>query len=234
MISALALLFGQGLLHGAGPDHCLAIGALAAKGDLRSAVAVSLRFGAGHTVVLALLAVGVTLTGFVIPARWEAALEVVGGVSLLALGCWTLTQRGALLAHVHADGSVHDGETPRDADARATQGVRGGRREDTSRRLEAESPPMHSWLSGVAGAVMGLSGVRGLAMLLPVAVRQQPGVLLAGVLLFGLGVVLAMVGVGWIAQRVATRARRVERAMRVLVGLASVLCGAWWVVAHLE
>ncbi len=208
MFSALALLFGQGLLHGAGPDHCLAIGALAAKGDLRSAVSISLRFGAGHTVVLAVLAIGVTLTGFVVPVSWEAALEVVGGASLLALGVWTLTQRGALLAHVHPDGKVHDGAVV--------------------------SPPAQGWLSSVAGAVMGLSGVRGLAMLLPVAVRQRPGVMLAGVLLFGLGVVLAMVFVGWIAQRVASRAQRVERGLRVLVGLASVLCGAWWIVAHLD
>ena len=56
---------------------------------------------------------------------------------------------------------------------------------------------------------------------------------MAGVLLFGVGVVVSMMAVGFLTQRVAVAARTVERALRLGVGLASVACGAWWIVDHL-
>ncbi len=226
MGSAMLVLLGQGLLHGVGPDHCLAIGSLAARGGLREALRVAVRFGLGHTVVLAVLATMAVVAGVAIPARWERALEVVGGLSLLALGVWTLvSQRGAsLVPHVHADGSVHahDGPEPEGVPAVEVLGPKAPGR----------------WMAGVAGAVFGLSGVRGLVLLLPFATRQHRGALIAGVLCFGLGVVVSMMAVGWLTQRAAQAASRrmasARAGLRVMVGVASVLCGAWWVVAHLE
>lgn len=222
MGSAMLVLLGQGLLHGVGPDHCLAIGALAARGGLREALRVAVRFGLGHTVVLALLATLAVVAGVAIPEAWESALEVVGGLSLLALGVWTLASGPAseLVPHVHADGTTH-AHAGVEADARPLAPPSTGR-----------------WLSGVMGAVFGLSGVRGLVLLLPFATRQHRVALVLGVLCFGLGVVLSMVGVGWLTQRAATaatqRASRAAKGLRLLVGVASVLCGAYWVVSHLD
>lgn len=215
MLTALAMLFGQGLLHGVGPDHCLAIGALASRGGLREALRVSVRFGVGHTVVLALLAFLAALAGVVIPAAWESRLEVVGGVSLLALGIWTLASKGDAVPHIHADGTAHAHTAP-----------------DAETTTKAATP---GWMSGLAGAVFGLSGVRALVLVLPLAVRQHGATLALGVLLFGVGVVLSMVAVGFVTQRAAKAASQrasIERGLRVLVGGASVLCGAWWVVDH--
>ncbi len=218
MFAALISLFGQGLLHGLGPDHCLAIAALSTSGGgMRKAVSVSLRFGVGHTAVLAAGALVAAVTGLVIPARWESTLEVVGGVSLLALGCWTVLSKRALLPHTHGGLAAH------------THGEAGARHDHAG----AVIPP---WADGrfqaLAGAVFGLSGVRGLLMLLPLMARERAASLVLGVLLFGAGVVLAMFGVGWFAQRAASAARRWERGLRVPVGVASMLCGAWWVVSH--
>lgn len=213
----LGSLFGQGLLHGVGPDHCLAIGALASRGGLRRALAVSVRFGVGHMAVLGVMATAAVLAGVVIPARWESALEVVGGASLLALGCWTLL-RGLPTdgAHHHGDGVLHAHDLAEHDPREAVLGV-------------APKGP----LPLLAGALFGLSGVRSLVLALPLMARHDPAVLAAGVLLFGLGVLFSMVVVGYLTQRVATAARRVERGLRVLVGLASMACGAWWVIDHI-
>lgn len=222
MLIVLGSLFGQGLLHGVGPDHCLAIGALASRGGLRRAVAVSVRFGLGHTAVLALLATAAVVAGVAVPARWESALEVLGGASLLALGCWTLLG-GAPGAptHRHGDGVTH-------AHDLAEHGGPDGAAPGGSPVASKGGPfPL------VAGALFGLSGVRGLVMALPLMALRDPAVLVAGVVLFGLGVLLSMVVVGYVTQRIATAARRVERGLRALVGLSSMACGAWWVIDHL-
>ncbi len=217
MLTSLLSMFGQGLLHGLGPDHCLAIGALAAAGGgFRRALGVSVRFGVGHTAVLAAGAVLAGVAGVAIPARWEAALEVVGGASLLALGCWTLLSRRGAVPHAHG-GVVH----AHDGHGHSHVGV------------EVEvAPPTGGRFAALMGAVFGLSGVRGLLMLMPLMGRERAVMLTAGVALFGLGVVASMVAVGWFAARAADAAARWERGLRVPVGLASVLCGAWWVVSH--
>lgn len=218
MFIVLGSLFGQGLLHGVGPDHCLAIGALASRGGLRRAVAVSVRFGLGHMAVLGVLATTAVVAGVVIPARWESALEVVGGASLLALGCWTL------LGGVPGDPTHHHGDGVTHAHDLAEHGPRAA-------PVAAAAPKGAFPL--VAGALFGLSGVRSLVLALPLMAQRNPVVLVAGVALFGLGVLLSMVVVGYLTQRIATAAHRVERGLRVLVGLSSMGCGAWWVVDHL-
>ena len=218
MFIVLGSLFGQGLLHGVGPDHCLAIGALASRGGLRRAVAVSVRFGLGHMAVLGVLATAAVVAGVVIPARWESALEVVGGASLLALGCWTLL--GGVPGdptHHHGDGVTHAHDLAEHAPSAAV----------------AAPAARRGVFPLVAGALFGLSGVRSLVLALPLMAQRNPVVLVAGVSLFGLGVLLSMVVVGYLTQRIATAAHRVERGLRVLVGLSSMACGAWWVVDHL-
>lgn len=197
----LGTLFGQGMLHGVGPDHCLAIGALASRGDLRRSLAVAARFGAGHTLMLGACAAVAGVAGVAIPAAWESRMEVLGGLSLLALGVWTLL-RSTAHGHGHAHGDDH---------THADEG----------------------WRESLAGAVFGLSGVRGMLMALPFVVQRDRVLTALGVALFGLGVVASMLAVGWVAQRVAGASTWLERALRTAVGVASVLLGAWWVVDHL-
>ncbi len=218
MLLVLGSLFGQGLLHGVGPDHCLAIGALASKGGLRRAVAVSVRFGLGHMAVLGVFATAAVVAGVAIPARWESALEVVGGASLLALGCWTLLGGApGESTHHHGDGVLHAHDLAEHDAAKAP-----------ARASLATKGPF----SLLAGALFGLSGVRSLVLALPLMVQRSPLTLVAGVGLFGLGVLLSMVCVGYLTQRIATAAHRAERGLRALVGVASMACGAWWVIDH--
>lgn len=195
----LGTLFGQGMLHGVGPDHCLAIGALASRSDLRRTLSVAARFGAGHTLMLGGCAAVAGAAGVAIPASWESSMEVLGGASLLVLGVWTLLRS---TAHRHGpDGHTHTHDD--------------------------------GWRASLAGAVFGLSGVRGMLMALPFVVQRDRGLTALGVLLFGLGVVASMLAVGWVTQRVAGVSNWIERGLRTAVGVASVLLGAWWMVDHL-
>lgn len=212
----LLSLFAWGLVHGVGPDHCLAIGALAARGGPREAVGLSLRFGAGHALVLAVCALGASALGVVIPARWEAALELVGGVALIALGAWTV-------------GAARDVDT----DAHAFQGRRPGEHRHGGHRHGPGPVADVGGLAAIAGAVFGLSGVRGLVLLLPVALQGRVALTALAVVLFGAGVMASMLAVGSLAQLVASRARRVEQALHLGVGVLSVVVGSYWVVDHL-
>jgi cytochrome c biogenesis protein CcdA len=145
----------------------------------------------------------------VIPARWEATLELVGGVALIALGAWTV-------------GAARDVTT----DAHAFQGRRpGGHRHGPGADVGG--------LAAIAGAVFGLSGVRGLVLLLPVALQGRVALTALAVVLFGAGVMASMLAVGSLARLVASRARRAEQALHLGVGVLSVVVGSYWVVDHL-
>lgn len=217
MLLALATLFGLGLYHGVGPDHCLAIGALAARGGMRSALWVSVRFGFAHSLVLGLCAVLATLLGVAVPARWESALEVIGGLSLFALGIWSVFSARALVPHLHEHPHTHDGIA--------------SHRHSPS---EAHTHEHNGSLASLAGAVFSLSGVRGLLLLLPFVMRQRPGLAALGVSAFGLGVVCSMIAFGWVTQRVASATARIERGLRMSVGVASMVLGSYWVFDHLS
>jgi hypothetical protein len=217
MYGSFVSLFAQGLLHGLGPDHLLAIGALATSGGgFRRAAGVSLRFGLGHTAVLALSALVATATGLMVPAQWETALEVIGGASLLILGCWTVLSRRGLVPHTHPPHGTH---------------THGACVDHTH-----EGVTLPSWASErfqtFIGALFGLSGVRALLLALPWMAHHDFVATIVGIVLFGLGVVLAMFTVGWLTQRAAS-ATRIECGLRIPVGVASMFCGAWWVVDHL-
>jgi hypothetical protein len=211
-------MLGQGLLHGFGPDHCLAIGALAsADGGMRQALRVSLRFGAGHTAVLALGAMIATASGLVISARWESVLEMVGGLSLLLLGCLTVLSKGSWLPHTHGGLLPHT------------------HAETTHHSHRGETLP--SWsdtrFQVALGGLFGLSGIRGLLMALPLLARHHVVETVVGVTLFGLGVVCSMFLVGFFARNAsAIVAQRYNTGLRIPVGIASMLCGAFWIVNH--
>lgn len=233
VVISLLTLFGLGFIHGLGPDHCLAIGSLAGGGGnapLGRAARVSLRFGVSHSIVLAVCAGAAILLGFVIPESWEGALEVAGGIALLGMGVWTIFSARDFRIHRHEH--VHE-KTPH-AHPRRSHRLE---RKHSHSHLHAHigrdhSHEDHPALSAVAGAFFALSGVRGLTLLLPVALAQKPSLAIAGVVLFGLGVVSSMLLFGAAAALAVRFAGAWERSLRAVIGMASVACGAFWIVSH--
>lgn len=213
----LITLFGLGLLHGLGPDHCLAIATLAGSGPgrTRRALGVSVRFGVGHTVALASAALASVLLGFVIPAAWEARFEVLGGLVLIGLGAWSLAT-GKLLLHRHTH---HHGTA---AHEHLHLHVNGRTHvHETHKRWET-----------AFGALFGMSGVRGLVLVLPLTAGASVSLACLGVLLFGMGVIFSMVTFGVFTALAADLMGRAERAVQVFVAGMALVVGAYWVAAH--
>lgn len=113
-----------GAAHGLGPDHCAALATLLAReGGAPRALGVSLRFAAGHALVLAALALPAALAGVLIPESWERGAEVGGGALLVLLGVVALRRLRAHAPHDHDHAHPHGATLV--GGALAISGVRG-------------------------------------------------------------------------------------------------------------
>lgn len=203
---------GQGFLHGLGPDHCAAVATLgsSARGDRRAAVGVALRFALGHALVLGVLAGVCLLLGVGLSETFEQWAEIFGGGVLLAVALAALFFPGAL-SHghphfaKHADGHVHVGN-----------GVGNG-------------------VGTAAGALMAISGARGLLLALPPLVIGGSFSAAAWTYLpgFAVGVMVSMAGFGWLWSLGLSKLN--DAALRWAhrsVALASAALGLFWIAAR--
>ncbi len=216
-----------GFLHGLGADHLMAIAALtvdgrAAAGGRRRVMAAAMQFAAGHAVLLGIGATLAVTFGWVVPAAVESGAERMGGALLVALGAaglWSVWS-GRAYGHVHdveAGGTrwhVHFG--------------RPGTHPDTGHDATA--------LPTLMGAVFAVSSLRMLMLLTPFG--GQAGslalpVLLVLIALFGIGVLLSMSLFGVVLARVLSLAaiERLGRTAGLVVAVASVLLGVYWMIA---
>ena len=92
-------------------------------------------------------------------------------------------------------------------------------------------PTKGAWSLGL-GAVFGLSGIRGLLLVIPLVARRSVLVALVGVTLFGLGVAISILAVGLFARSATRLAGSAGGVLRTLVGGASTLVGVYWILGH--
>jgi hypothetical protein len=221
--SALAL----GFLHGLGADHLMAIATLAigeptGEAARARAFGVAVRFAAGHALLLAAGVSLVLVLGWTIPVAAERGGEMLGGLLLVVLGVlglWAVVS-GHLYAHVHADGGG----------ARPHWHLHVGRA-DRHRVLSHHA----SHLPAIAGAVFAVSSLRALSLLTPFgaqAALQTLPVLLALVVLFGVGILISMSLFGVVLARVvSTRAvSRLGSTASVVTSSGSIGLGVYWIM----
>lgn len=219
----IASALGLGFLHGLGADHLMAIAALTVGGEDAAAVrrsramAVAVRFAAGHALVLALGASAVIVIGWTIPESVERGGEILGGLLLIVLGAIGLyaALSGRLYAHAH----------PHASDPGAWH-------------LHIGAPQRHltdhSRLPALLGAVFAISSLRALSTLAPfgssaasVAIPQL--VLLIAV--FGVGILVSMslFGVA-LARTLSTKlVARLGRGAGAIMAMASIALGVYWI-----
>ncbi len=206
-------LFALGALHGAGPDHLAAMGAL--SGGRAYGLRVAFRFALGHLVVLAPAAVLLEPLLSRIPPGFERWAEILGGGLLVAVGLGTLAASLGVHfhRHVHPDGTQH--------------------RHLHHHQHEHGHPHrggLH--LAGAVGALLALSSMRVVGA--AVISVSGPSVLaaLAGVAAFGLGIVASMSLAGAVLAAVPRRYPAAGPWMHR--GLASVAVGVglYWSVAN--
>lgn len=109
LIAVLGLGFFLGMRHATDPDHVVAVTTIVSRErSARSAVAIGLLWGLGHTATIVAVGGAIILFGVVIPPRVGLSMEMAVAALLVVLGAMNLT--GALRSideHVQAAGHGH-------------------------------------------------------------------------------------------------------------------------------
>ncbi len=223
ILAASALLLG--FLHGLGADHLMAIAALSIRPGADSpsarrarALGIALRFAAGHALLLACGAGALVVLGWSVPLVFERAGERLGGILLVLLGGAGLW--GVLASRRH--GHAHDG-----TEAAPREHLHLGR------RARHAGAGRHSHLPAIIGAAFAVSGLRALT-LLPLGIGAAPlPVLLGLIVVFAIGILLAMAifGVALAGVMSAPLMARLERAAGGAMAVSSIALGVFWIVS---
>lgn len=216
----LAIAFALGLVHALDADHVMAVSVFATRGrGTAQGVRAGLRWSLGHGLVL--LAAGLFLVGFgrALPESLAALADRLVGLTMIGLGAFVFFELSRRRAHLHFH--AHDGMPPH---AHWHGHQRPARR-------DAGAAHQHEHGALLMGALHGFAGSAPILAVLPVA-HRSPRLAVAYLVLFGLGVAVAMVGVSGLLGHVAGRLTR-EGAGRGLSWLrgagaaGSVAIGAW-------
>lgn len=217
----LSLAFGLGMLHALDADHVMAVTGLAAnKSDRRSALHFCLRWAMGHGLVLLIVGALVFLLGMNIPHSLSHYAETFVGLMLIIIGGIVLGNLSRKNTHVHFH--AHDG-----LPAHAHWHMHS--KHELSRHKTAGH--LHEHGPVLVGMLHGLAGSSPLLAIIPLSMLDSQLTGLLYLLLFSLGVLLAMLlfgGVLGVAMQAIERAgQKLFTAVRALTGLSAIVLGGF-------
>lgn len=190
----LALGFLIGMQHALEADHLAAVGAMAAGGHssrrglaLRGAV-----WGLGHTITLFAICTAVILMGLTLTERMAAALEFGVGVMLVLLGLDVVRRMRAKRVHFHVH--THGHGRPH-IHAHSHQGATTAHARDPHHHRHPTGFPLRALMIGLVHGAAGSAGLLALA----VAATQEAWVAVGYVAVFGLGSILGMAALSFVA-----------------------------------
>lgn len=204
--------FGLGMVHALDADHVMAVTAMSnQKPKLWPSVQFSAKWALGHGGIL--LASGVLLYGLgvAIPEPLQRIAELSVGVLLIVLGLGLMWQirKERLSLQLHSHGELKHSHWHKDDHAKNGSHV----------------PVMVGSLHGLAGSAPALA-------LIPVAGQGHMSVVLSYLLLFSVGVMLAMMlfgfGLGWIQRTLKHYREDFLLLSRKFVASASSVVGVVW------
>ncbi len=212
----LFFCFLNGVQHGLGNDHLIAITTLVGRGGkLRESARLGLQFGIGHVGLLLVLGTSALLGNFGVTVWWESKANIFAGGLLILLGAWTFTEWLKEAGYIHSHPHQHSGQE----------------HEHLHFHFKARHPHrhVHPHFSTLLGALFALSGLRSL-LLSAVPVLQSHSVFwaLIYVLLFGAGGVTSMSLYGWMAGSALGRCP-CQSWITLLLSASSVTLGTYWI-----
>jgi ABC-type nickel/cobalt efflux system permease component RcnA len=224
MDPSLLAAFGLGLLlgiqHALDPDHLIAVSTIVSEHkSFKWASLIGAFWGLGHTTTLfmvGLVVIGLRLT---IPPHLAGGLELLVAAMLVILGINVLRKTfGAERVHLHTHS--HSPETHTHFHTH-----------DDPKQDHAHPHPFKTMRRPfIVGMVHGLAGSAALMLLVLSTIESTLGAL-AYIVIFGLGSVGGMLLLSGIISLpfvlTAQRFTAVNRTIRVIAGLASVLFGIW-------
>ena len=209
----LILGFILGIKHAFEPDHVVAISTIATEQkNLFKSALIGTFWGLGHTTTLLITGFLVLLLKLSIPEKLSQGFEFLVGMMLIILGVRAI-QKGRIILHTHR----HEHE------------------EKSHQHMHFhEDKPAHRkhHISFLIGTVHGLAGT-GTLMLLVLSTVPSLTQGLYYILLFGLGSTLGMsamsflVGLPFLFS--AGQFPQMEKYLRLLAGILSILFGLFWI-----
>jgi nickel/cobalt transporter (NicO) family protein len=201
-----------GAIHTFDPDHLVAVTAFAARRPKpRRAVAYGFQWAVGHGAAVIVAGTALIALRLAMPEAADGWLERVVGLSLVALGIWTMRAARARHRHQHADGSVHGHD-----------------------HAPHHAPAPHAGAVTAFGALHGLAGSAAVLALLPLAYIESAAHGVAYLAAFALGTAAAMtlysLFFGVLAERFAERSSLVARWLTRFAGVASIVVGVIWLL----
>jgi len=221
----LTLAFGLGLLHALDADHIAAVSALVCKRRGKTAaVYYSLLWAMGHSLTLLLAGGAVLLFGQAIPESMSHWAELFVGAVLILIGLTVFRDLHSRGLHIHFH--KHKG-MPHHAHWHQVDSGSAGDEE----RTEHKHTPL------LVGTLHGAAGSAPLLAILPISTQHDPWLGMAYLLMFSLGVLMAMLGfggvLGWLMRRLLGRAQRSMHILQSFIGAASIVLGTWVIHAGL-
>lgn len=177
----LGLAFGLGLMHALDADHVMAVSGLSSsRATFRDTLRFCARWAIGHGLTLMLIGAAVLGLGMAIPERLSHLAEQLVGVVLIGIGLYVIQDLIRHRAHFHFH--QHDG-MPRHAHWHKHTHSQAPHREQAHR---------HHHGAVMVGMLHGTAGSAPLLALLPISAANSVWLGMAYLLMFGLGVLLAM------------------------------------------
>jgi high-affinity nickel permease len=202
--------FGLGLAHSFDPDHVVAISALlCSHKSLRKSITSAAVWGIGHSAVLLVIGLFLLIFSVIIPQDVLNFFDCSTGVLLIILG--SLVIRPLIAERIsHHKTSHQKNIQPHSSSGSHTHGY------------------AHLQKSALTGVLQGLGGSAAL-MLVTVSAVNSVEVGVVFIFLFGVGVILGMVGIAYFIGSVlaytASNLEKIHKAIKALTGTASVVFG---------
>jgi ABC-type nickel/cobalt efflux system permease component RcnA len=210
---------GLGLAHSLDPDHVVAVSTLLCNNkSLRKSITSATVWGVGHSAVLLIIGLLVLTLSVVIPQSVLKLFDCAAGVLLIILG--SLVIRPLIVERIRPSQIIHE----------HTHSHQQSHQHSHSHDHTNENHHGHAHLhkSALTGALQGLGGSAAL-MLVTLSTVNSIGVGLVFICLFGVGVILGMVGiaclVGSVMAYTASNLEKVHKIIKALTGSASIVFG---------
>ena len=219
IIFILLMGLGLGLAHSLDPDHVVAVSTLLCNNkSLRKSITSATVWGVGHSVVLFIIGLLVLTLSVVIPQSVLKLFDASAGGLLIILGAFVLRPLIAERIHPHQIIHEHTHSHPHSHPHAHSH----------DHDNDNHHGPNHLHKSAFTGALQGLGGSAAL-MLVTLSTVSSIEIGLVFILLFGVGVILGMMGiaclVGSVIAYTASNLEKVHKIIKALTGTASIVLG---------
>jgi len=209
----LTLAFGLGLLHSLDADHIMTVSNLASgKLGIKSSIQFSLRWALGHGLTLFVIGLFVFVLGVSLPEELSLYAEMSVATILILIGLFVLYDVWRRRIHIHFH--QHD-DLPQHAHWHSHA---------------KHNSHKHKHTALFVGMLHGLAGSAPLLAIIPITITQSAFYGFLYLIIFSLGVVLAMLLfgglLGYFSKMIVRYNEKIFRLIRSVLGLGAISVGS--------